>query len=120
MSTRQALANPRQQEIARFIWIDRFNEPHNVGQMETRHLFYTVRMIWNHSAPVALRLFPYKRYTFGARYTGSYMRDAVAAMVTELNRRHPIPVEYEQDLRVMCENLRAWKANLYVIKELTK
>jgi hypothetical protein len=60
---------------------------HFVDEMETRHLFYTLRMIWNHSMPEEARSPSYKRYTFGAFYTPWYMGDAIRAIIPELQTR---------------------------------
>lgn len=52
----------------------RFLEP---AAMETRHLFYTLRMIWNHTLPESVRLHPYRRYRFSPFYTIEYLQQAI-------------------------------------------
>ena len=68
----------------KFRWRDREGEFHDIEQMDTRHLFNTVRMIWNHSMPEAVRSTSYKRYTFSPFYTQAYMEYAIRHICREL------------------------------------
>jgi hypothetical protein len=43
--------------------------------METSHLFRSMRMIWNHTAPAPYQL-PGGRYRLGPRFTPEYRRQA--------------------------------------------
>lgn len=70
-----------------FVWLSREGEPHQVSAMATRHLFYTLRMIWNYSAPQSLRIHPYRRYVFSPQYTPDYIAEATRAIALELYRR---------------------------------
>jgi len=68
-----------------FKWRDRHGEYHDIQSMETRHLFYTLRMIWNHTMP--LKFVPFRQYSFAPFYTVEYMTDAVRNIVPELWNR---------------------------------
>jgi len=83
------------QEIEReFEWRDQKGVFHKVEDMETRHLYYTLRMIWNHSVPEEMKLKPYKRYQFDCFYTPQYIAIAVRKMMRELIKRTDItPIE---------------------------
>ena len=70
-----------------FRWRTRRNQWLRPADMETRHLFNTVKMVWNHSAPYDLQFRPFRQYTFGPTYTAEYMKQAVNAMVAELQTR---------------------------------
>lgn len=62
----------------------------SVKEMETKHLFYTWLMIWNHSAPQELRIWDTKRYVFGPFYTNEYMLEAFREIYIELKTRKDI------------------------------
>jgi hypothetical protein len=84
-----------------FQWRDRKGNFHFPHLMETRHLFYTVRMIWNHTMPY--KIHPYIRYSFGKFYTKAYMVMTVKVMVRELSRRHDIAPQWQADIDIMIE-----------------
>jgi hypothetical protein len=61
-----------------------------VSQMHTKHLFYTWLMIWNHAAPVELRIWFNHPYVFDPFYTKEYMLEAFRSMYFELKKRTDI------------------------------
>ena len=70
-----------------FTWYGRYNVPYKLKDMEDRHLFFTVRMIWNHAMPEEARTHEYRKYQFGSRYTPEYMKSALIHMIPELLNR---------------------------------
>jgi len=91
--------------VKEFQWRDRRGEFHDVSQMASRHLFYTLKMIWNHSAPEEFKIEPYKRYYFSPFYTQEYIEQAVRAMISELTRRKNIEL-YLYDLNFMVDAIK--------------
>lgn len=74
-----------------FLWRTREGEMVSPGDMETRHLFYTLRMIWNCHAPEAERVGRnVKLYSFGPSYTRAYFEEAIANLAANLLRRDDI------------------------------
>lgn len=74
--------------VAPFEWRSADGDFWAPKDMETRHVFYTVRMIWNHSVPEDMRVGRNIRlYRFGDFYTGEYMKSAVLALGRELLTR---------------------------------
>lgn len=75
--------------------------------MKTTHLFYALRMIFNHTVPAPYRLKEGRRYSGPSSWPISYRRQAVAAFITELIRRKPLPdwmlAQLEQMQRVVNE-----------------
>lgn len=72
--------------------------------MQTRHLFYTLRMIYNHSMPPSFRLLPYKEYYFDKSiYTKSYITQAIRSLAYELATRKDITPEWNADLMRMFQ-----------------
>ena len=85
-----------------FFWRDRHGYRHVPARMETRHLFYTLRMIWNSTMPANARL-PGNVYSFGPTYTKDYMLNAIAAIATELDMREDLTPDWEQQLQRMID-----------------
>lgn len=85
-----------------FKWRDRNGVKHAVTDMETRHLFYTLRMIWNHTMPGAYRL-PGNLYSFGSYYSEPYMLKAVRAITLELAGRTDMTAEWKRQLKQMSD-----------------
>jgi hypothetical protein len=96
--TRQTLPAPT------FRWRDSTGVFHDPAGMATRHLFFTLRMIWNHSMPASARLYPFKGYTFGSFYGRQYMLDAVKALAVELSTRKDITADWQRQL----DHMVAW------------
>lgn len=82
-----------------FRWIDQHGEEHCVKSMSTQHLFFSLRMIWNHSAPIEMRIEPYKRYYI--RRSPEYLAEAVKHLVTELNTRKNLTPYFKKCLAHM-------------------
>ena len=102
------VADGEQFAIANFRWRDRHGNWFNPREMETRHVFYTLRMIWNHSAPEHLKLKPYNRYRFGKPYTTEYMRLAVRALLAELRTRMDLAPLWLEELNFMLKESSQW------------
>lgn len=76
--------------------------------MVTRHLFFTLRMIWNHAMPAEARVGDnIQLYSFGPAYTEEYMRHAIAHIGTELLTRTDIQPAWQKQL----DKMQAWLAN---------
>lgn len=89
----------------RFKWKDQLGKFRHPDKMGTEHIFFTLRMIWNHSAPKHLRITPYKRYKFGPFYTSHYMKQAVKALTIELSRRTDLKPYHLDCLKKITKSL---------------
>jgi len=85
-----------------FKWRDGNGVFHPVAGMETRHLFFTLRMIWNNTMPAMCRL-PGNLYSFGPFYTKKYMLDAVAAITAELANRTDMAPDWLSQLQQLVD-----------------
>jgi hypothetical protein len=86
-------------------WRDRFGGLTRPDDMDTRHLFYTLRMIWNHAMPEHMAVGRnIRRYVFGPFYTAEYMREAVLRLGAELFSRDDLPTWMLAEL----DRIRAW------------
>ena len=71
-----------------FRWVDQRRNHHRVEDMGTRHLFNTLKMLWNHSAPPDLQFRPFRQYQFvGIHARLDYQRAAVVRIGQELAAR---------------------------------
>lgn len=88
-----------------FRWRTKTGEYLKPIDMETRHLFYTLRMIWNHSMPFDAKLRPYNHYNFGPFYTPSYVQKAIICIGEELMGRTDLKAAWIRDLHRMAQYL---------------
>lgn len=86
-----------------FEWRGRGGVMHKPQEMATSHLFFTLRMIWNHKMPPAARLVPFQLYSFGPTYTDEYFKTAIAHLYTELCNRTDLSQEATAGLKHMHE-----------------
>jgi len=72
--------------------------------METRHLFYTLRMIWNHTMPESVRFRRYRNYQLGPFYTAEYLQQAITHIGRELLQRSDLRPKWQADLAHMAKH----------------
>jgi len=100
-----AIARKSTQDVEpAFRWRDRDGGFHDPSGMETRHLFHTVSMIWNHVMPPEAATHDFQRYSFSPFYTEDYMRSAVRAMLPELLGRDDLTAAWRHRIDFM----RGW------------
>ena len=90
---------------APFKWKTRTNDLLRVDQMETRHLFFTLRLIWNHTMPPEARLPEGNRYQLGYFYTAEYLESAIKAISHELSGRTDMAPDWSRQLAQMISLL---------------
>lgn len=95
------IAENKNQIKRKFQWRDSQGGFHLPSEMETRHLFYTLRMIWNHTMPDQAQIKPFRRYEFGEHYTEYYLKDAVLNLAHELKTRNDMTAEWRAQLSFM-------------------
>lgn len=83
----------------------RFTRPED---METRHLFHTLRMIWNNTMLAAMRVGNVRLYHFGPHYTTTYLADAVCYIGNELLARPDMTPEQRAQIDQMARHI--WSA----------
>ena len=82
------------------------------SSMATEHLFYTLRMIWNHTMPPHLQVgHNIRRYKFGAFYTAEYFTNAIRSICCELSTRELKPAQLNE-LRMMLSVFEAHQLKL--------
>jgi hypothetical protein len=77
--------------------------------METRHLFFTLRMIWNNFMPAHMRVGNVRLYTFlDPIYTRQYFATAILQIGRELFRRTDLMPEWKAELHEMESYFAQW------------
>lgn len=103
---------------AKFRWLARSGDLYRVQDMETSHLFNTVKMVWNHSVPEEHKIDRnHKRYTFGNAYSYTYIRLAMYCMLRELQTRQ-LTVWQREVLEFMASKYRDVEAKLQFRSDL--
>jgi hypothetical protein len=85
-------------------WRESNGKFHYPANMHTRHLFFTLRMIWNNFMPARMRVGAVTLYDFTGRYTRDYLKEAIYRIADELSRRDDMTAEWSAQLAAM----RAW------------
>lgn len=89
-----------------FKWRTKQGEFMLTRDMRTTHVFFALRMIWNHTVPEELQITPFIHYTFGEFYTPEYMCIAVSALLQELATRTDLPGPFKAQFDYMCKAAR--------------
>lgn len=104
-TTSAELRTPGNTELQnRWQWRSRDGQMHYPEQMATRHLFYTLRMIWNHRMPV--KFGPFQPYDFAGFYSDAYFKEAIVNLSRELAVRKDLTPDMEKVLAGMVEYLK--------------
>jgi hypothetical protein len=91
-----------------WLWIDRQGTAQLPSSMITRHLFYTLRMIWNNFMPPAARVGDFRPYTFDLRtHPPEYLMAAILNLGTELFSR----TDLRPDQIFQLDQMRQWIAD---------
>ncbi len=88
----------------KFLWRDREGNLWPVEKMETRHLFHTMRMIWNNTVAAGDRVGDVRLYRFNPeRYSRAYMQQAVGRMYAELQSRTDLEPPWRAQMQKMLD-----------------
>lgn len=75
--------------------------------METRHLFHTIRMVWNNFLPAHMRVGRVALYRFNPRfYPDWYLAEAVVECWNELGKRDDIAPAWQRELDEMAGHFK--------------
>lgn len=83
-------------------WRTRHGDLVQPSAMETRHLFYTLRMIWHNRMPREAWIVESPRlYSFGPAYSNDYLLEAIRHLSVELATRTDMTKDWADQLRLM-------------------
>lgn len=70
-----------------FVWWTHDNEAMSPEDMATPHIFYALRMVWNHSVPLTLKVGDGPNYPDVRRWCVEYRKAAIETLSNELAQR---------------------------------
>lgn len=91
--------------VEEYKWRDKKGEFHRIDDMETRHIFHVVRMVWDHSMPPGHQTSFPNRYRFPEFYSEPYMALTVRLMLPVLFHRRDLQPYMEYWLQFMHDRL---------------
>lgn len=106
--------------VTSFQWRERTGDLHNIKDMTTSHLFFTLRMIWNHSVPRDMQIEPYKKYHFSSFYTVEYLTKAVREISRELVKRDDMTPYFIKCLKIIQGHLNTTLGETKTIERKNK
>lgn len=95
--------------VAGFKWRQKGGVFISPSEMETRNIYFSLRMIWNHRMPENAKLRPYREYEFNIFYTDQYFTDAIYHLSRELKTRTDMRDIWVFELNQMIEYLSSDK-----------
>jgi len=96
------IRNDRVVNVGDNVWVDRYGHPHHIESMTDSHLYYTLRMIWNHSAPEEFKFRPYIKYCFYKEYySPKRLKKLIPIMINEALSRASMKPEWKKDIEYM-------------------
>lgn len=72
---------------AGFVWVSHKGVRYQLDNMAAPHVFYALRMVWNHTVPPAFRVGEFKRYRDVPGWSAKYRREAINQLSAELDQR---------------------------------
>lgn len=83
-------------------WLTSAGRKTKIEEMDTCHLFYTLRLVWNTLMPRPLSVGTYKAVYFQPDlYTPEYWTSVLPDMYSELQSRSDLPARYKKQLANM-------------------
>lgn len=99
-------------------WRDSRGQFHKIDDMETRHLFHVVRMVWDHSMPHEFQTNFLNRYRFPEFYHESYMALTVRLMLPVLFNRRDLEPYMQYWLNHMHECLTERPPEISFVRQI--
>ena len=98
-------------------WRDRNGRLYSPGDMETKHVFHTIKMIWNNYMPRHMAFWDARFYHFDVEiYSKPYLAAALVNLWPELMKRSLSPEQWK-DLETMNEWMRKMREGLVDMRE---
>lgn len=99
---------PKDVSIDNFLWRTAKEGWIKPSMMETRHLFFSLRMVYNNFVPKQYRHPPVRLYYFDRQiYTNKYMKVAIEAFIIELSKRDDLTPYYKKGLQYIRSGIEA-------------
>ena len=96
-----------------FTWRTHEGEDLRPSQMDTLHLFHTVKMLWNHTVPDEQQIKPFRQWSL--YFDADERKEAMKEMLAELKRRTDKSALTSAQMVELCTirlKDKVWKAAL--------
>ena len=107
-------------DVTGFMWLDQNGGCRAPAQMTTHHLFYSIKMMWNHLVPQEYKIIPYIRYGLNPkRFTEKYCKLAVHELSKELLTREDWWHYYGQMIQIhdRMKQMEGWSNETHTIRK---
>lgn len=94
------------QEGGRFVWETDEGDLLFLSEMATQHLFFALRMLFNHSVPPAFRVGTFKRHDKVFGWSADYRGQAIRVMFHELVSHRELDADIQAELNDIQANAR--------------
>ncbi len=100
---RQVGSSREKQECGRFVWETDDGDLLFLSEMATRHLFFALRMLFNHSVPPAFRIGTFKRHDRVFGWPADYREQAIRLIFHELTEHRE---ELDSDVQAELDDIQ--------------
>lgn len=106
IKTNKPVVQVADKSLTKWVWKTSDNRRLSPSNMDTNHLFNTLKMIWNHFMPTEFRITPFKQYSyFSSFYTREYLGEAIQKIGKELLNRDDLTPSQKDQLQYMWDCL---------------
>lgn len=90
-----------------FIWVDAMGGENDIRDMNSSHIYYTIRMIWNHMCNSDLIIDKKIDYDFSENkiYCDAYFKLGLKKMFEELNKRNNLEEKLLKNFGFIKDNI---------------
>lgn len=85
-------------------WVTQEGEVMKFSEMRTSHLFFSIRMIYNHSVPYGYQVSHSKQYDM-SQFPPDRRREALTYLITELSKRKDLDEWMVRQIQTMRDNI---------------
>lgn len=85
-------------------WVTQDGEVMKFSSMKTSHLFFSIRMIYNHSVPWGYQVSHSKQYDM-QNFSPKQRRESLTYLITELSKRKDLEEWMKKQIQIMRDNI---------------
>lgn len=89
-----------------YVWRDAYQNSYLLCDMETDHLFYTLKMAWNQMVEEKYHIQPFKEYDFLGMYSNEYFKEGIYAIIKELRNREDLFDDFKPHIKFIIESIK--------------
>jgi hypothetical protein len=90
-----------------YTWMDAYNKRYLLKDMETGHLFYTLKMCWNHMVDEDIQIKPAKDFDFLNAYSNGYLKEGIYKIIKEIGMRKDISDDFSLKINDVIKAIKS-------------